>query len=356
MILIGIWVGFSALSRWWSPSSFLQSKEVTMSAVQRAPQSVQNIKTSSAVCNPASPQAYLYRYGSKNELHKMTDAAGLKPDLWQKWARGNSNRFQLKPFRRGLFVSESPEDIESFATPNFDELIRIELRFECLFGTQTAHLMGLPLNERFTDWFQKAHPERSLAIWANGCFDPDGAPNSNQFNFYKTATESETDCEQIVEQYFQENQIRIVRDHLGTRSWLIRDQACVREFRGGAALWSTELFKNPLFWKNSCDEYRDHRLMTKIFFFSIRDGLVAFPDGLSFQTVLQGLRAPSDVMARSFSAQDFAASFDDAMVRCQGKQDLGMFRASIGRIGEQLNADVDLTSSGVKAKIEAICR
>jgi hypothetical protein len=369
MVLFAVWIAWAGFKR----------LSVSESIVQRKPQSVQ---PQAEDCSPIDmarkvisgkklPKAFLYRYANQNEAqqfkrvmtateheHKMTQTD------WNRMVIGENNRLKTKAFRQGLFAAETPEDIEGFATPNFETLLRIEIRFECLFAGKVESFLLMPSNPRFKQWYLSKERSLSLVQWFEKCYDSDGRPMSKEIDFYATAKNEQSECESTLDEFWNENQIKMIHDPLINRGWLIRDPNCIADVKTPDLYLGKLGMADAGIWNNTCDLYRDHRLMTKLWLRAFSDSMISVQKldelkNYSLADTTKNIYPPMTSSNPAFNVQDFAQSFDQAIERCvDKKQNQGAIN-KLKQIEQMLSGiepgQSELTSQNLKLILDQLC-
>lgn len=306
------------------------------------------------------PANVIFRFGKKDLSMQYAQAHTVPEDLWKTKILSEDNRFRLKPFRRGLYGTELLEDADQYGNETYNWALEIEIKSECLSSKYIATMEGLSFQPKFKKWYEKGKLNDetlpSFKEWTDRCYLSSGQANGNEFEFYDSLTQDQNICESIVERYWNENDIRIVQDILETRSWYIRDRACIAEIRGLPSHWSSAFLKNKNLWDNQCDPYRTHHNAIRVWFASLLEIATADIANLNFKefpAFLSPLRSPLVRGDIDFAAQDFSHEFVDSFERCKFANQLPAWQLALGHLSKEIDG---MSSEELKERLGELCR
>lgn len=262
-------------------------------------------------------------------------------------------RFKLKPFRQGIFAAETVEDADEQASFKNSQLFLIDLKKECVQKARVSTLVKLPEQSKFKKWFNHTERNKSFEEWTELCFADDGMPKSSEFHYYETPNHTETECEKTVQEYFENNAIAIVQDHLNTQSWIIRDQSCIEKMNSDATYWAREFSQNEKIWENKCGSYKNHLVRTRAWFMALAEKAEALDPQFSLENLIleKKIKNPFEGRTDGFTIHDFAKEFDGAMKRCKEGGRLPELKEAFRTI-----ATTDLKKVVVKKELDNTCR
>lgn len=212
----------------------------------------------------------IYRWGEKKNQISNAVANTVPQKIWDHFVLGKGGRYSLKPFRRGLYGSSSPEDADLFSDYWDLErawLVEVEIAPECREPHAVATLVALFKDERFLHWFQSASylPFPTLDSFVATCFVVEGAKNEiPNGTMVGGAGEADSSCEVVYERFFNETAVKIVQDHQVRRSWYLRDRSCIRGIRGTPPQIIEILAEREAIWHNHCTQARSGESLMRL--------------------------------------------------------------------------------------------
>lgn len=305
------------------------------------------------------PERVLFHFGKKQTLEHDLQNDTVPAEDWNQFIMGDKGRFGLMPFRRGLYGTENLEGADRFGSDRYNGLIAIVLKDECRTPNRTETLWNLPQNPRFQNWYAGKKFSLPLSEWSQMCFEASGAPIASQLKMYDTKALDETTCEKQVNQYFTDLNFAVVQDLVISRSWAIRDRACIQHIYGRDEYWAKEFFANGQLWRNHCDRGVDHRNRTRIWFQTLITQLNVISPNARLNDLVKDLAKP--LPGRNyetgdfdfFAVQEFSSAFDEARLRClEHKRNAEFLKA----LQEMTGAIESLQSIDIKNELDRTCR
>lgn len=175
-------------------------------------------------------------------LKRDVEAHTVPQGDWDKYIMGEATRFDLVPFRRGLYGGETIGSVVGYgdtlllkgAQPWF---MAIQIKEECRQdqSVYSDSFVKLYDSEHFRSWL-KTHPSPqmpNLSSVLDRCFPiatsvgPDF--RDAKFNFIDGR---ETPCDQLANRFLTEENIKVVSDDAWADSWYVRDRNCIEDIRG----------------------------------------------------------------------------------------------------------------------------
>ncbi len=332
---------------------------------------------SDADCNPEEtarkivagkyqPRNILFHYGKKEILKKDVLAGTVPQNDWDDYIMGEKTTYHLKRFRRGLYGTEYLESADTFGSSTYDGLMEIQIEESCLVPQRIATMFGLARTTMFKKWYESKLFDQNFDVWKKACFERDGSPKINQFEFYRNPesginSNKESNCEKVVAEFFIEKNFAIIQDNAGdlTRSWAIRDRDCIHKISGSSAFWSKSFSTRSELWKNQCKMNRNHRNNVRIWFKAIAEEGYVSSDLERFSKMIAEVKAPEDKVdwetdeTDRFAAQDFANTLSSVGRICEAKGR----KKELQEIMYGLAENVDqLQSSDVEITLRSACR
>ncbi len=310
------------------------------------------------------PREKLFHYGKRSILLKNVAEGTIPYSDWNQFIMGNETRFKLKRYRRGLYGTEYAEDADRFGDASYDWLMEIRIKKDCLLSTKTSTLIDLPSSVRFKTWFGKKRGGVSLEDWSKKCFQDQKYPKGEYFNEYRNPGEqpddSESVCEKIAADYFEDLKFAFIQDTAGdlSRSWYIRDRECIETIQGSDSYWSREFSIREELWKNTCKPGRNHRNNVRIWFTALSNAGFQIEELKRFSSLMRNIQPPRDEVdwqtddIDRFAAQDFSDTLESVARRCQKSKNNNLKEVLRG-IAENVD---ELQSADVKLTLESACR
>ena len=339
--------------------------------VDRVPQSTPEfsdcdtrVAAASILSSTKTPKNVIYHYGKKELLLEDVKVGNVPLSDWNNYIMGETTRFKLKRFRRGLYGTEYPEDADRFGDSKYNWLIKIKLNPACLNPARVTSLVYLSKNEVFQKWYESRIYPQSFERWKAACFDVDAYPRYQYFIDYKNPNEqadfNESICEKVVGDYYEDQNFAFVHDYAGDliRSWAIRDRDCILDIQGSDLFWTKEFASKEELWENTCRSERNHRNNIRVWFSAIESAGLETQTFEKFYKMITQIKPPEDKIdwemdeADRFAAQDFSSSLMAASRRCSGVKQK-VFRLALGEISRNVD---QMQSSDVQTKLESLCR
>jgi hypothetical protein len=309
------------------------------------------------------PSSVLFHYGQRDVLNYDVAADTVPEEAWNDFIMGEKTRFHLKPFRRGLYGTETLEDADRFGGAKegklYNGLIAIVLNPACLKVDRVETLLGLPENPRFRQWYESKKFSFSFRDWSRMCFDAEGNPVDSQFKLYDSEKLDQTTCESTVEQHYNDLNIAFVQDTVISRSWAIRDRSCIAHIRGDDEFWAREFYQDARLWSDTCDPEVNHRNRLRVWFQALANFDFARAPQKPWNEVLFPVPRPKEHYDHvtdetdDFAAQEFAMDFDAAVLRCTEKKRTDEFKKALLKIAQLVE---NLQSKDVKYELDHTCR
>lgn len=204
------------------------------------------------------PPPVLYHYGQR--VHLLEDAAlnTIPKDVWDRFVMGGEGRYQLKPYRRGLYGSEHPGIAAYYGDLMFGKgktpwFMAIHIKPECRKPEKVAFVSELPRSEVFKKWYVQASDQafESFSDFVGNCYVYE--EDNNRYlpiNMDEVNNDGrpETSCEKVVDSFFREEAIQIVYDSAWPHSWYLRDRSCIQEIVGNDLEMLEMMAFLPGFW------------------------------------------------------------------------------------------------------------
>jgi len=349
----------------------LMSSKAPEIRVDRVPQSTPDylecdsrVTAASILTSSKTPKSVIYHYGKKELLLEDVKEGNVPLDDWNDYIMGETTRFKLKRFRRGLYGTEYPEDADRFGDSTYNWLVKIKLNPECLKPSKVISLVYLSKNVAFQKWYESKFYTHSYDRWKAMCFDSEAYPRYQHFISYKNPDEKadfkESECEKVVGDYYEDQNFAFVHDYAGdlVRSWAIRDRECILDIQGSDLFWTKEFSSKDELWVNTCRSQRNHRNNIRVWFAAIENAGIEVRDLERFSKMIGEIKPPEDQSdwqmdeTDRFAAQDFSSSLLYAAKRC-GSAKQKTFRSGLGEISKSVD---QMQSSEVQTKLENLCR
>ncbi len=187
-----------------------------------------------------------YHFGKKKYLLEDIHARTIPPKVWDEFFMGDKTRFKLGASRRGLYGTAGV-DGNGFGGGEFNWLMEIRIKKACLKANRFLTLMDLPRNPRFSKWY--SDNQKKIAIpwdqFAGRCYTQ-SSPKGDIEGF------SDGACDAIVNDFMNQNRIAVVQDHRVSKSFYIRDRACIETILGTPNEWLTLLGIERYLWRARC--------------------------------------------------------------------------------------------------------
>lgn len=331
------------------PASF--QEDVSCNIYEMAEKIQQGTKT---------PAPFLYHYGRKEVLLKDVEAHTVPLDDWNQFVMGSKTRFGLKPFRRGLYGTERLEDADKYGDSKFNWLIEIKLKETCLKPESVSSLEGIPQQPKFKEWYETTQQVKKTKLdlneWIKECFSSSGQANPQKFEYYYSSEHSQTVCESTLEDYWNENQIKIVHDTQETRSWYIRDRGCIEDIQGTDEFWANRFLTLGTLWENQCDLYRTHQNAARVWFLSLsalKESELKMLNFDALKPLLSKYRMPLSLGDKDFSVYDFSEELARSKKRCEAVNKVSEWKDELMKISNEVE---DLYSNQVNGRLRVLCQ
>lgn len=266
---------------------------------------------------------------------------------------GADQKFKRHSFRLGLLTAETLSSAEPVSSNEKGLYVAIEIKGECLQQERVSSMVGLPSSPKFKNWYNKNADFSPLNEWKKQCFNEDGIPKSEAFQFFETPDQIESKCEKVVEQFWNDQKIGMIQDHLSPKSWLIRDQNCIQSANYSAQYWAESLLNHSDLWLASCDSHQSQKEQAKLLFKSLTEASEVLNSSIEFSKLFSdNPNKVSPVELISFDAKDFAKALDEAIMRCKKMNHLSELKDGIKIISDQFKT---YDSPDIKVELERKC-
>lgn len=224
---------------------------------------------------------YLYHFGKKELLEQNIKAQTIPQEAWDDKIMGTKTRFHLQPNRRGLYGTAGI-DTNNFGGDSYNWLMQIEIKEECQQPKNVVTFYDVARSKRFETWFESLDPEQKNGFKEarevdNTCFSygAEHVPYTGDF--------ADSRCTQIMNNYIEKSNIKIVQDHVIKKAFYIRDRSCIKAIKGKPEELLEIALKNDLLWITPCDDkYSDG---AGSFTLVLASALKEYPTELPLKTV-----------------------------------------------------------------------
>ena len=186
----------------------------------------------------------IYHFGKQVHLQENVEEGTIPKLVWETFIMGDKTRFGLTKARRGLYGT-SGVDTNSFGGDAYNWLMQISIKKECRHPSLVSDLENLSSNEGFKKWLMSKTASMTLQKFTTEC-------KLHEFSGYTTEG-----CDEIVNSYLNENDIKIVLDHSVKKSFFIRDRSCIEDIKGSPQDWIDILAAQSALWVKRCSSYGD---------------------------------------------------------------------------------------------------
>lgn len=185
------------------------------------------------------PPKVLFHLGQKKHLEENSQK-GISDEVWEKNILGNSTRFGLVPYRRGLYGGKDFDSLELYgsaylvpgmAGKKIPWVMKITLRDECLTA---EHVTDLATDQHYLTWlFENA---AYLAQNASFCLNL----KTSDCGALVIGTQpvgngrEENVCDEVMKKFVIESKVKVLRDTEWASSWYLRDRACIEKLEANA--------------------------------------------------------------------------------------------------------------------------
>jgi hypothetical protein len=179
------------------------------------------------------PPKVLYHIGQKPFLLEDAKLGNIPQDIWDDKVMGNNGRYQLAPFRRGLYGGAEFDNLELYGNLYFGKeqmpwVLKITLKDSCLTPEASTDTTTDP---RYVDWTIAHLPE--IMQTAQKCVQQNNADLDCKdvltgFNLVANGNLWGR-CERIQLNYLDDIHAKVVKDNAWGNSWFIRDRNCIEK-------------------------------------------------------------------------------------------------------------------------------
>lgn len=305
---------------------------------------------------------------------------------------GDSGRYPLKKFRRGLYGTATIEG--NYFAPYGDRwLMEIRVRQECRRPDRVASVRFLYKDKRFLNWLlsSKNLPISSAEEVVRKCFVSAGAssylenidapfptqrilnpeqlwgeglPSKSEVQFVPDQKAAELPCESILDRFFNETKIAVVVDDVVHQSFYIRDRNCIAAIKTKAEDLVDVFANESHLWLNRCG-YQNHNLwsLTEIMTQALSSDMNRVFDDATISklsanaNLLSGYQAGADVWWITLT-KDSVRLYP----KCRDAKKLDLYRKTVQSILKRYHDDIGLGYAGREKmrksqteKLESIC-
>lgn len=197
----------------------------------------------------------LFHAGAKQYLQKNVDLHGVSQPDWDHFIMpktSNNANFKLNEYREGFYGAEQLSEVGLYSFYQLQngvepQIIILKVKDSCLSRDKKfdANYKFLPISKDniFSTWIEKnknnleqKNPQilnrcRSILSVSDQAYWKEGQP-------YGGANSAEDDddpvCQDILNQFLVENDIKVIKDVVNDSSWYIRDRSCIEDILGTA--------------------------------------------------------------------------------------------------------------------------
>ena len=277
---------------------------------------------------------------------------------WDQFIMSGSARYMLKDFRRGLYGTVGL-DTNFFGGDQYNWLMQIELDPQCQTRESFLSFINVQNDPRFLKNFsQITNSEfKTPQDFLDYCYEGRSPEHHHVMGVGDTLVDN--DCEEVLENFLQTTQAKIIQDYEIQKSFYIRDRSCIKNIRG-TPLDLIQIFaKEDDIWETRCDgnmKYQDdpnpddlenqvaqNLQMMPTLVLSIFNSFGGFiPDSLS-KKLISRIETANWSLTKTPQFGQQLSSLIQTRMRCQSKSEIKIFnhfiKAFDGNLAELLEVE-----------------
>lgn len=257
----------------------------------------------------------IYHFGKKTSMEENIKARSIPKAAWDKFIMGDKTTYPLQPNRRGLYGTAGI-DTNHYGSKNDSWMIEVHIKEECRKPQNVVSIENLPKSPRFLQWFETQSNAKKLFAtpqdFAKKCFHGNGEPHGGFHGKF-----SDPNCERLIDFYLENSNVKVIQDHLISKSFYIRDRNCIENILGTPEEIVAIALKREFLWMTLCASKgaKDFAIIVEQ---ALRESREVYP------------QATIDSLIQNYKLAGIDASTLHAYLRCQKKNKLSEFKSEYG--------------------------
>ena len=205
------------------------------------------------------PPKVLYHVGQKKHLLENERNGEISQDVWDDFIMGRKTRFGLVPYRRGFYGASKFEVLEMYGNAYYGTegakvpwALKFTLKDEC--RTQDA-ASDLATDPAYLSWLL----QNSTSLLKNADFCLNAKAESCRDIIIGTQPiangREENVCDDLLQEFLTERNVRVVRDSEWEASWYVRDRSCIEKMDASPNTMLEMLADAAWDWDSRRDRY-----------------------------------------------------------------------------------------------------
>lgn len=195
---------------------------------------------------PGTVPEKIYHFGKKENLIQDAKEHNVPKEVWDNVIMSPKGRYKLSSLRNGLYGTHFISTNDYYGDP-YGWLMEVHIKSSCREPSKVATLEQLDGDRRFSKWIAKKQGlPYDLSQFKKDCSFTDDKERVYALKVLEP-------CTKIAEAFLADHDIKIIQDHVISRSFYIRDRDCISDIKSEPADLLQIYADTPALWITECD-------------------------------------------------------------------------------------------------------